>query len=259
MRFSALSSDEFKKKSVSNPSTAFGSPLSDATIEMNKSLVGLTKRSIFDTIYSGEGRDYARFYALETIARVPYFSYLAALHFYETIGLWRNSKYLKLHFSEGWNELHHLLIMEELGGADLWFDRFLAQHLACGYYAITLVLYFFNPVLAYNFNHAIEEHAYQTYSQFLLDKEDELKSMPAPQIAIDYYRDGDLYMFDAFQIDTCEPRRPEINNLYDVFVAIRDDELEHVKTMAFLQTDVELTTAHDGLCDVPDDIGILTQ
>jgi hypothetical protein len=32
-------------------------------------------------------------------------------------------------------------------------------------------------------------------------------------------------MFDAMQVETCEPRRPVINTLYDVFVAIRDDEL----------------------------------
>lgn len=38
--------------------------------------------------YYGE-RTYARFYALETIARVPYFGYLCVLHLYETLGQWR--------------------------------------------------------------------------------------------------------------------------------------------------------------------------
>jgi hypothetical protein len=33
-----------------------------------------------------EERPYARFYALETIARVPYFSYTSVLHLYETFG-----------------------------------------------------------------------------------------------------------------------------------------------------------------------------
>ena len=257
IKSSSAMDQEGIKKIATNPSTTFGSPLSDQMIAINKSFVGFMKKGIFDTLYVGEERDFARFYALETIARVPYFSYLAALHFYETIGQWRNAKYLKLHFAESINELHHLMIMEELGGADLWFDRFLAQHLACGYYAFVLGLFFVNPILAYNFNHAIEEHAYQTYAQFLIDNEEKLKALPAPQVALDYYRDGDLYMFDAFQIDTCEPRRPIINNLYDVFVAIREDELEHVKTMAFLQTDVELTTSHDGLCNVPDELVLL--
>lgn len=38
--------------------------------------------------YYGE-RTFARFYALETIARVPYFGYLCVLHLYETLGQWR--------------------------------------------------------------------------------------------------------------------------------------------------------------------------
>ena len=50
------------------------------------------------------------------------------------------------------------------------------------------------------------------------------------QAAIDYYVDGDLYMFDEFQTGTCELRRPKMVSLYDVFVAIRDNELAHAKT-----------------------------
>merc|ERR1719409_1985028 len=83
---------------IMNPSTRFGNPVSDEMKEFNKGMVGFLKRAIFDTIFAG--RDYPRFYALETIARVPYFSYTAALHFYETIGLWRKADYLKVHFAE---------------------------------------------------------------------------------------------------------------------------------------------------------------
>ncbi len=43
-------------------------------------------------------------------------------------------------------------------------------------------------------------------------------------------------MFDEFQSTrTPEERRPVVNNLYDVFLAIRDDEQEHVKTMVACQ------------------------
>ncbi len=31
-------------------------------------------------------RSYARFYVLETVARVPYFAYISVLHLYETLG-----------------------------------------------------------------------------------------------------------------------------------------------------------------------------
>jgi hypothetical protein len=39
-----------------------------------------------------------------------------------------------VHFAEEWNELHHLLIMESMGGNKRWRDRFLAQHAAVFYY-----------------------------------------------------------------------------------------------------------------------------
>ncbi len=63
-----------------------------------------------------------------------------------------------------------------------------------------------------------------------------LKAQSAPQVAINYYCCGDLYMFDEFQTTRSpEERRPKIENLYDVFAAIRDDEMEHVKTMIACQ------------------------
>ena len=64
-------------------------------------------------------RPYPRFYVLETVARIPYFAYMSVLHLYETLGWWRKADWLKIHFAQSWNELHHLLIMEALEG-----DRF---------------------------------------------------------------------------------------------------------------------------------------
>ena len=161
---------------------------------------------------------------------------------------------LSLAIKSDWNEMHHLLIMESLGGADRWFDRFVAQHIGVGYYLVALGLYFWNPTAAYNLNQYIEEHAFLTYDQFLKEHEEELKAQPAPQVALDYYRDGDLYMFDEFQTGSCEVRRPKMDNLYDVFAAIRDDEAEHVKTLTALQTETELSTAHDDTCEVPEEL-----
>jgi ubiquinol oxidase len=147
--------------------------------------------------------------------------------------------------------------MEDLGGADRWLDRFIAQHVAVTYYWIVFFVYLYNPTIAYNLNQVVEEHAFATYDQFLRDNGEELKKLPAPQIAKDYYHGEDLYMFDDFQTGTCEVRRPEIRNLYDVFVAIRDDEGEHVKTMTYLQTDQELSNVHDGTCLVPEEEDVL--
>ena len=189
---------------------------------------------VINVVY--RNRPYPRFYVLETVARVPYFSYLSVLHLYETLGWWRRVDWLKVHFAESWNELHHLLIMEELGGDKDWIDRFLARHTALLYYWIVIGLYLVSPNAAYNFMELVEQHAYTSYDKFLNQAEEQLKSLPAPKVAIDYYRDGDLYMFDEFQTaQQPAQRRPEINNLYDVFVAIRDDEMEHVKTMVACQ------------------------
>lgn len=50
---------------------------------------------LIDTVYElicflypvkGTERDYARFFVLETVARVPYFAYLSVLHLRETFG-----------------------------------------------------------------------------------------------------------------------------------------------------------------------------
>jgi ubiquinol oxidase len=189
---------------------------------------------VINTLY--RDRPYQRFYVLETVARVPYFSYLSVLHLYETLGWWRKADWLKVHFAESWNELHHLLIMESLGGDKHWIDRFIAQHTALLYYWIVVALYAISPRSAYYFMELVEGHAYHTYDTFLREHEAELKAAPAPLVAINYYKNGDLYMFDEFQTGTVpESRRPAVDNLYDVFVNIRDDEQEHVKTMVACQ------------------------
>jgi ubiquinol oxidase len=92
------------------------------------------------------------------------------------------------------------------------------------------------PQYAYYLMELIEQHAYDTYDLYLNTHADFLKTQPPPAIAVNYYRDGDLYMFEEFQTSPrSEFRRPCINNLYDVFVNIRDDECEHVKTMIACQ------------------------
>jgi len=179
-------------------------------------------------------RPFARFYALETIARVPYFGYLCVLHLQETLGFWRSPELLQVHFSESWNELHHLRIMEALGGNERFIDRFVAQHAAFAYFWLAVALYLANPSFAYNLNQHVEEHAFKTYAAFVREREDWLRDEPVPEIAREYYEANDLYLFDRFHtvnVQGSQARRPKLKSLYDVFVAIRDDELEHAATM----------------------------
>lgn len=199
---------------------------------------------VLDTLY--HDRDYPRFFVLETIARVPYFAFMSVLHMYESFGWWRRSEYLKVHFAESWNEMHHLLIMEELGGNAWWFDRFLAQHIAIFYYFMTACMYTLSPRMAYHFSECVESHAFETYDKFIKAKGDELKKLPPSKVAVKYYTEGDLYLFDEFQTARLpNTRRPIIENLYDVFMNIRDDEAEHCKTMKACQTHGNLRSPHE--------------
>ena len=185
---------------------------------------------MLDNIF--DGRPLARLWFLETVARVPYFSYISMLHLYESIGWWRIGASVKrIHFAEEWNELHHLLIMEALGGDRKWIDRFMAGHSAIVYYWVLIVMWLISPTLAYNFSELIEAHAVDTYGQFVDENADLLKSLPAPLVARRYYTQ-DLYLYDEFQTARAQgSRRPVVETLYDVFSAIRDDEAEHVNTM----------------------------
>ena len=170
---------------------------------------------------------------METVARMPYFSYISMLQLYETLGWWRRSSEAKrIHFAEEYNEFNHLLIMEALGGDQLWRVRFFAQHAAVAYYFILILVWAASPTLAYNFSELIEAHAVDTYAEFAECNKELLLSLEAPSVAKEYYENVDLYIFDEFQTDVVPgSRRPEVNSLYDVFINIRDDEAAHVSTM----------------------------
>lgn len=191
-----------------------------------------------DRLY--EGRPIQKFWVLETVARIPYFSYITVLHLYESLGWWRTPQIRHIHCAEEDNELHHLLIMEALGGNAEWADRFAAQHAAIAYYWVVVLLFMVGPQLAYNFSLLVEEHAFVTYSEFVDANKEVLRRLPPPPVAVQYYVEGDLYYFDKFQ--TAQPdgelpakRRPPCKNLLDVFTNIRDDEFEHVVTMKSCQ------------------------
>jgi ubiquinol oxidase len=205
----------------------------DPEVFMSRLLIGFLI-FVLDFIY--RERPYCRFYVLETIGRVPYFAFMSVLDLYETLGWRHQENRLKVHFAESWNELHHLLIMEELCGDRTWRDRIFARLIAFFYYWLIIVMYLFHPQSAYRLMELLEEHAYRGYDQFAKDHKRYLLQQNAPQVALNYYRNGDIYMFDEFQAaassDSC---RPDINNLYDVIIAIRDDELEHFMTMVACQ------------------------
>jgi ubiquinol oxidase len=212
---------------------------------INKAMITVVKGSL-DTFFGK--RYYARFIALETVARVPYFAYMFVLHFYETMRWFHRKEYIKLHFAENWNELHHLLIMEELAGKQLFIDRIIAQTMSIGYFIYSVLLYLLAPAVAYDLSRRVEMHAYHSYDKYIRDHQEELKKLPPSRIAKEYYESSiEADMFDSFHLNEIqaaiqkrilspeEKRRPKIQNLFDVFCNIRDDEWEHVLSMEYLQ------------------------
>ena len=172
-----------------------------------------------------------RFYFLETIARLPYYSYTNILHMYETLGLWMLDSNTKvLHMAEEANENYHLQIMEALGGGQLWRDRFIAQHVSVAYFIVLVILFLFNPRLAYNSSELLETHAIATYTQFLEENEDILKACPPPDCCVEYVNGKRIPKMSLFQnIVRANFKVPF--NLYDVFENIRDDECAHTEAM----------------------------
>lgn len=163
-----------------------------------------------DMVYDKKPID--RFWFLETVARMPYFSYVATLHMYETFGFWEIDGELKrIHLDEEINESMHLRIMESLGGNTLWWNRFLARHGAMAYYMVLVFLYLFNPRMAYLSSELLEMHAVDTYTEFYESNKDILSTMPLTPSANEY--------------------APDASNMYDVFVKIADDEQYHAETM----------------------------
>ena len=246
---------EKKKKRLYEPPEPLPSgPIVSLERSVNAAVVSLAVAGI-DRLFAG--RDYPRFYALETIARVPYFSFLSVLHMYESFGWWRRADYLKVHFAETMNEYHHLLIMEAMGGSERYADRVFAQHVALIYFWVAVGMFFVSPRMAYNLMEQIEEHAYATYDEFLKREGETLKTQPACGVAVSYYQMGDLYLFDEFQTNVYEGlkegkegegvRRPKIRNMYDVIENVRNDELEHVKTMSYCQRPGNLLRANSTL------------
>ena len=207
---------------------------------------------VIDTVYdiicllypvTGGPRDFARFYVLETVARVPYFAYLSVMHLRETFGERSAdlSDRMRTHYAEADNELHHLLIMESLGGNSSAVDRTIAQTMAFGYYWYVVAVYSVSEQAAYHLSELIEDHAYETYDNYLTEHKEMLQKMPVPAIAQKYYIDDNPFLFDLFctvknkdQDGMFSDRRPTLESLYDVFVNVRNDEKEHWKTLCNL-------------------------
>jgi ubiquinol oxidase len=235
-----------KKRSVTRFATN-PKEVSQVLQRVNENVLNVAKYSM-DSFYGN--RSIARFYALETVARMPFFAYASVLHLYETFGWFRKSIYSKEHFEENWNELYHLKIMEQLGGDKKPLDRVVAQSASLVYFWFTILLYMVSPATAYNLSKQVEDQAYKSYSAFIDANEEYLRSEIAPPIAQSYYIERMKREAEKISLrgsnrnadDKSSTNSQPTGNasaasitLYDVFTRIRDDEQEHAGNMEMLQ------------------------
>lgn len=185
---------------------------SDITVEAPRSMMVMYHLICYllDIVY--DGKPIERFWFLETIARMPYFSYVTMLQLYETLGWWEIDGPLKtMHIDEEINETKHLRIMESLGGNLLWWNRFLGIHGALLYYIVLILFYLVSPKYAYLSSELLERHAVYTYTEFYESNAKLLKELEPTREMLDY----DPY---------CE-------SFYEIFHNIAADELAHARSM----------------------------
>ena len=181
---------------------------------------------LLDLIYDN---DYRRFFVLETIARIPYISYLSVLHLYQSFGRHPSYELMRLHFNQSVNEEYHLQIMESLGGGNRWVDRAFARTLSFFYYWINCLLYLLFPHSGYYLMELVEGHAAKTYNDFLNLNKQKLTGQPANEVCKEYFISANARMTDV------QAEQTDIS-LYQIFCSIRDDEQFHKKEMQNCRT-----------------------
>jgi hypothetical protein len=73
---------------------------------------------------------------------------------------------MRAHYFQADNELHHMLIMEALGGDYIReIDRFLANTMAFFYYWFVVLVFSWNEQAAYHLNEVVEDYSYKMYEK----------------------------------------------------------------------------------------------
>jgi ubiquinol oxidase len=120
---------------------------------------------------------------------------------------------------EAENERMHLMFFIEIAQPN-WFERLLillAQGIFWNYY---FLMYVFFPKTAHRMVHYFEEEAVRSYTDYLsLVESGEIENIPAPQLAIDYYK------------------LPKKALLSDMIKKVRADEQKHSEVNLRLSND----------------------
>ena len=167
----------------------------------------LSLRFIADTFF--KKRYGHRAVVLETVAAVPGMVAGAGLHLKSLRKIEDDRGWIKELLDEADNERMHLMTFVELAKPTL-LERLIilvAQAVFVVFYAF---VYFFFPHTAHRIIGYFEEEAVRSYTEFLEEIDSgKIENVPAPQIAIDYWK------------------LPEDATLRDVVIVVREDEAGH--------------------------------
>lgn len=196
---------------------AYAEPLNNYPVSYLPRLLGRLLVWCGNTIY-GHAPSYAKFRAVEVIARVPYHSWESAAYTLLTLCYTSEKRALRLtrvaafarHAQD--NETMHVVVISTLckreGGTDILRHTFIPMLFAFFYFWASYVLYLLNPRWSYELNYMFEQHAFDQYSRFIKERKEELEHKTIDSEFLRQYG-----------------RTPR--NQYEFFRSVRNDEIIH--------------------------------
>lgn len=170
-----------------------------------------------NTVY-GRKPSYAKFKAVEVIARIPYQSWEWVSYMFLTAMYGDEQKAIRLTHTSRFgrvaqdNETMHVVVMSQIAKREKQvglFRHYLIPLLfSMFYYIVSAILYAVSRKEALELNYVFESHAYEQYSEFIEECGEEMKKRTVESEFLKFYG-------------------RECANEYELFCSIRDDELIH--------------------------------
>jgi len=168
----------------------------------------------------GKKPSYVKFRAVEVIARVPYHSWASASYTLLTLCYGNEQKAMRLSHTAKYarlaqdNETMHVVVISQLAKhsrAGVVRHTLVPMIFAFFYFWASYWLYLIKPRYSYELNYLFENHAFEQYSQFIVENEAMLKAKPVTSEFLAWYG-----------------RTPA--NQWEFFRSIRNDEIIHRNT-----------------------------
>jgi ubiquinol oxidase len=146
---------------------------------------------------------------LETVAAIPGMVGGALQHMKSLRTMHNDRGKIKTLLDEAENERMHLMTFVKIA-KPTWLERMIVLIVQGLMFNLYFLLYLITPKTCHRIVGYLEEEAINSYTEYLAEIDSgSVKNVPAPQIAIDYWR------------------LPASASLHDLVIAIRDDEIHH--------------------------------